>query len=187
MAIRRILRIDNPEDQKVLKTRCHPAKLPNPALRQLVADMFETMDAAHGVGLAAPQIGITQRVAVISIPPVVEEREDGTLVEVVPRQDYVLINPEIVKRSDQEVIGQEGCLSLPGWYADVPRAAWVTVEYQDLDGRRQRIRRATGLLSRALQHEIDHLDGVLFTERIRDMSTLKDYRAEAASVPDPAA
>ena len=182
MAIRRILRIDNPDEQKILKTRCHPVKLPSPALRQLVADMFETMDAANGVGLAAPQIGISQRLAVITIPPVVEERDDGTLVELEPAQDYVLINPEIVKKSDQEVMGQEGCLSLPGWYGEVPRASWVTVEYQGLDGKRQRIRRATGLLARALQHEIDHLDGVLFTERMRDLSTLKDLRNEGEPV-----
>ncbi|MFO7168203.1 MAG: peptide deformylase [Chloroflexota bacterium] len=180
MAIRRILRIDDPEDQKILKTRGHPVRLPNPALRQLIADMFETMHAVNGVGLAAPQIGLSQRLAVISIPPTVEEREDGTLVEVAPGEDYVLINPEIVKASDQEVIGQEGCLSLPGWYGDVPRASWVTVEYQDLDGRRHRIRRASGLLGRALQHEIDHLDGILFTERIRDLSTLRDYRSQPA-------
>jgi peptide deformylase len=176
------LRIDDPEDQKILKTRAHPVRLPNPALKQLVADMFETMDAAHGVGLAAPQIGLSQRLAVITIPPLVEEREDGTLVELEPAQHYVIINPEIVKKSDQEVIGQEGCLSLPGWYGEVPRAPWVTVEYTDLDGKRQRIRRATGLLARALQHEIDHLDGVLFTERMRDLSTLRDVRKEGEPV-----
>ena len=182
MAVRRILRIDNPDDQKILKSRAHAVKLPNAALRQLIADMFETMHSVNGVGLAAPQIGISQRLAVITIPPVVEEHEDGTLVEVEPAQDYVLINPEIVKASDQEVTGQEGCLSLPGWYAEVPRAAWVTVDIQDLDGRKHRIRRATGLLARALQHEIDHLDGVLFTERIRDMSTFRDYRNESEAV-----
>lgn len=178
MALRRILQIDNLDDKKILKTRCRPVKLPNPSLRQLVADMFETMHAANGVGLAAPQIGITQRLAVICIPPEVEERPDGTFVEVAPEQNYVLINPEIIKAGSSEMIGQEGCLSLPGWYGDVPRAAWVTVEYQDLNGRRQRIRKATGLLARALQHEIDHLDGILFTERISDLSTLKDYRKE---------
>jgi peptide deformylase len=183
MAVRRILQINIPDEQKVLKTRSHAVKLPNPGLRQLVADMFETMDAANGVGLAAPQVGINQRLAVITIPPVVEEREDGSLVEVEPGQDYVLINPTVVKSSDKEVIGQEGCLSLPGWYGDVPRASWVTVEYQDLDGKRHRLRRATGLLARALQHEIDHLDGVLFTERMRDLSTLKEHRPEDEPVP----
>jgi peptide deformylase len=178
MAVRRILRIDDEEDRKILKTRCHEVKQLTPALRQLASDMFETMHAANGVGLAAPQIGLTQRIAVVHIPAPVEEQEDGTLVEVGDEQNYVLINPEVIKASDQEVMGQEGCLSLPGWYGDVPRPPWVTVEYTDLDGRRKRIRKATGLLARALQHEIDHLDGVLFTERMRDLSTLRDLSKE---------
>jgi peptide deformylase len=178
MAIRRILRIDDEAERKILKSRSHPVKLPNPALRQLAADLFETMHAVNGVGLAAPQVGLNQRMAVVHIPAPVEEQEDGTLVEIGPEQNYVIINPEIVKASPQEVIGQEGCLSLPGWYGDVPRHAWVTVEYSDLAGKRQRIRRATGLLARALQHEIDHLDGILFTERMRDLSTLRDLSQE---------
>jgi peptide deformylase len=183
MSVRRILQIDNPDEKRVLKTRCHPIKAITPALKQLAADMFETMHAANGVGLAGPQIGITQRIVVIWIPPEVEEHDDGTQVEVAPEQSYVLINPQIVKSSDKEVVGQEGCLSLPGWYGEVPRATWVTVEYQDLDGKYRRIRKANGLLGRALQHEIDHLDGVLFTERIRDLSTLKDYRKEQETAP----
>jgi peptide deformylase len=183
MALRRILQIEDPDDKRVLKTRCHPVKTISPALKQLVADMFETMHAANGVGLAAPQVGITQRLTVIWIPPEVEEREDGTEVEIAPEQNYVLINPQIVKASESEVLGQEGCLSMPGWYGEVPRASWVTVEYQDLDSKYRRIRKASGLLGRALQHEIDHLDGVLFTERIRDLSTLKDYRKEPEAAP----
>src|SRR5690349_16249496 len=131
MALRRILQIENPEDKKILKTRCHAIKTFSPALKQLAADMFETMHAANGVGLAAVQIGITQRMTVIWIPAEVEERADGTLVEVAPEANYVLINPQIVKSSPNEDLGQEGCLSLPGWYGEVPRAAWVTVEYQD--------------------------------------------------------
>src|SRR5262249_41232080 len=115
------------------------------------------------------------------------EGGDGTQVGVAQEQNYVLINPQIVKAGSGEELGQEGCLSLPGWYGDVPRHTWVTVEYQDLDGKYRRIRKADGLLGRALQHEIDHLDGVLFTERIRDLSTLKDHRnqdenAESAEV-----
>ena len=178
MPTRRIFRIDNEEDKVVLKTRTRSIKLPNPALKQLAKDMLETMHAANGVGLAAPQIGLSHRIAVVYIPPEVEEHEDGTTTEKTPEQVYVLINPEIVKASDEEEVGLEGCLSLPGWYGDVPRASWVTVDYQGLDGKRHRIRRADGLLGRALQHEIDHLDGILFTERIRDLSTLKDYAQE---------
>lgn len=181
MAMRRILQIEDPEDKRVLKTRAHPIKNFTPALRTLAADMFATMHAASGVGLAGPQIGITQRIVVIWIPAEVEEHPDGTTVEVEPEQNYVLINPEIVKASDKEEIGQEGCLSLPGRYGDVPRAVWVTVDYQDLDGKRRRIRKANGLLGRALQHELDHLDGVLFTERMRDLSTLKDLREEQSA------
>ncbi len=178
MAQRRILQIEDPDDKRILKTRAHPIKQFTPALRALAADMFETMHAANGVGLAAPQIGISQRIAVIWIPAEEEEHPDGTIVEVAPEQNYVLINPEIIKHSDKEEIGQEGCLSLPGRYGDVPRASWVTVDYTDLNGKRQRIRKANGLLGRALQHEIDHLDGVLFTERMRDLSTLKDHRSQ---------
>ncbi len=179
MALRRILQIEDPEDKKILKTRGHQIKNFTPALRALAADMFETMHAANGVGLAAPQIGISQRMAVIWIPAEVEEQPDGTLVELEPEQNYVLINPEVVKHSDKEELGQEGCLSLPGRYGDVPRYTWVTVDYFDLNGKRQRIRKANGLLGRALQHEIDHLDGILFTERMRDLSTLKDLRDES--------
>lgn len=174
MAIRRVLMIENEEDRKILKARARELKLPNPALRQLASDMFETMHDANGVGLAAPQIGLSQRLAVIHIPAPTEEQPDGTYLEVGDEQNYVLINPEIIKASDQILVAQEGCLSLPGWYGDVPRPAWVTVEFSDLDGKRRRLRKANGLLGRALQHEIDHLNGILFTERMTDLSTLKD-------------
>ena len=182
MALRRILQIDDPNDKKILKTRCHPVQLPNPALKQLVADMFETMHEASGVGLAAPQIGITRRLTVICLPPEVEEDEDGTQIEVTPEMHYVLINPVIVKLSNEEIMRHEGCLSLPGWYGDVPRAAWATVDYQDFDGKHKRLRKAGGLLGWAIQHEVDHLDGILFTERIRDLSTLKDHRNQDENV-----
>lgn len=183
MAIRRILNIEDPEDRKILKAKARPVQLPNPKLKALIADMFETMHAANGVGLAAPQIGISQRLAVIYIPPEVEEREDGTQVEVAPAEEYALINPQIIKRSEQEETDHEGCLSMPGWYGEVPRPAWVTVEFSGLDGKRYRLRKADGLLGRALQHEIDHLDGVMFTERMRDLSTLKDYSKDKADAP----
>ena len=80
-----------------------------------------------------------------------------------------------MKTSQETVTILDGCLSLPGWYGDVARAQWVTVEYQDVQGKRQRIRKAGGLLSYALQHELDHLNGVLYTERITDLTTLKRY------------
>ncbi|NJO06049.1 MAG: peptide deformylase, partial [Chloroflexaceae bacterium] len=186
MAIRRILRIDNPEDKKILKTKCRPIKLPDAKLRLLVDDMFETMHDANGVGLAAPQVGLPIRLTVIWIPPVYEVDEEGNETNVLrrPEERYTLINPEIIKTSNELLMRNEGCLSLPGWYGDVPRARWVTVEYQDLDGKRHRLRRADGFLGWVLQHEIDHLNGTLFTELIRDLSTLRNIYDEQAIPTD---
>jgi peptide deformylase len=181
MALRRILRIDDENDKKILKAHCRPVKLPDRSLKQLVADMFETMNAANGVGLAAPQIGLPIQLCVIEIPAEIEEQEDGSEVEVAPAERYALINPKIVKTSGDEVMRDEGCLSLPGWYGLVPRHSWVTVEFQDLMGKTRRLRKADGLLGWAIQHEVDHLNGVLFTERIRDLSTLRDITRE----PEP--
>lgn len=176
MTTHRVLHFENPKDRKVLKSRCRPVKLPDKKLKSLIDDMFETMHANDGLGLAAPQIGRLIRLLVICIPAEVEKLEDGTEREIAPKKELVMINPRIIKMGPEEMVGREGCLSLPGWFADVPRAAWVTVEYQDLQGRTQRVRRAEGMLSRAIQHEIDHLDGIFFTERIRDFSTMRDYR-----------
>lgn len=173
MSLRRILRIDDPEDKKILKTHCRPLKLPDPALKRLIEDMFETMHQSNGVGLAAPQIGLPIRLAVIETPPVVETQEDGSEIEVEPAQRLVLINAEIVRLSKEEIMRPEGCLSLPGWYGEVPRATWVTVEYQEPNGKRRRLRKVDGYLGWAIQHEVDHLDGILFTERMRDLSTLR--------------
>ncbi|NCC32711.1 MAG: peptide deformylase [Chloroflexia bacterium] len=182
MAQRRIFRIDHPEDKKTLKTNCRPVKLPDRTLKQLVADMFETMEAANGVGLAAPQVGLPIQLCIIEIPPEYEQQEDGTEVEVAPAQRYVLCNPKIVKTSGEEIMRDEGCLSLPGWFGQVPRQTWVTVEYQELSGKTRRLRKADGLLGWALQHEIDHLQGILFTERIRDLNTLRDLTNEPEAV-----
>lgn len=178
MAKRRILRIDDQEDKKILKQNCRPVKLPDRNLRQLVADMFETMRAANGVGLAAPQVGLPIQLCIVEVPAEIEEHDDGTLVEVTPAEEYVLINPRIVKTGGEEVMRDEGCLSLPGWYGMVPRYTWVTVEFQEPNGKLRRLRKADGLLGWAIQHEVDHLHGVLFTERIRDLSTLRDITKE---------
>jgi peptide deformylase len=178
MAVRRVLHFENLNDRKTLKTRCRPIKLPDDKLKRLVDDMFETMQENSGLGLAAPQIGLLIRLLVIRLPAEVEKQEDGTEVEVAPPKDFVMINPRIVKMSTEEIISFEGCLSLPGWFGDVPRASWVTIEYQDLNGKVHRLRKVDGLLGRAIQHEYDHLEGVFFTERIRDLSTLRDYREE---------
>lgn len=173
MAILRILQINNPEDNKILKTPCQPVKLPEKGLKRLIADMIETLHHANGVGLAAPQIGRSIQITVIWIPAAIEKQEDGTEVEVAPEEHYVLINPKIVQMSKEEIIRQEGCLSLPDWYGEVPRATWVTVEYQELNGKKRRLRKVDGLLGWVIQHEVDHLNGILFTDRMEDPSALR--------------
>jgi peptide deformylase len=122
-------------------------------LRKLVADMFESMYAAHGVGLAAPQIGIGRRIAVIDVT----FKED-------PEAKLVLINPEII-RTEGRQRGSEGCLSIPEFREEVTRAARVTVRAQDLEGRWFE-HSGEGLLARALLHETDHLNGRLYISHI---------------------
>lgn len=176
MTVRRILSIENPDDLPILRQVCTPVTLSKAHLATLVDDMFETMDAVEGVGLAAPQIGVTQRLVVIRIPARSEKRKDGSYVELEPEQTYAMIDPVISQTSESTINATEGCLSLPGRYAHVKRLSWVTCEYRDLKGRNLRIRRATGLLARAIQHEVDHLNGVLFIDHVSDPSTIEDIR-----------
>jgi peptide deformylase len=176
MAIRRILDIEIPADLAILRANCTPVAMTKPTLETLVADMIETMDAVDGVGLAAPQVGITQRLVVIRIPGHHEKRADGNVVEIEPEQLYVMLDPVITQHGESTITGSEGCLSLPGRYAPVKRFNWVTCEYRDLKGRNLRLRRATGLLARAVQHEIDHLNGVLFIDHVTDPSGIEDIR-----------
>ncbi len=181
MAVRHILKIDNAEEKQILKSKAVRVKQFDKSLRALADDMIETMRAAEGVGLAAPQIGVLRRVVVVEVPAENEELEDGTLKEIKPPELFVMVNPEIVEPSEERFVMLEGCLSLPGWYGEVPRPAEVTLRYQDLQGKEHKIKRAVArgyTIGRIAQHELDHLDGVLFTERIEDLSTLKDYRNE---------
>ncbi len=146
-----------------------------PALHQLLDDMLETMRAAPGVGLAAPQVGVSQRVIVIEYP---EDEEDPENTQRV----YELINPEIIRRKGEE-IGQEGCLSIPGVAADVNRAAYVLVRAQDRNGKEFRIK-AYDWLARIFQHEIDHLLGVLMTDKAEQIYHLRENEdGEIVAVP----
>ncbi len=120
-------------------------------LRDLVPAMFATMYKAPGIGLAAPQIGKLLRVVVIDLAP-----------EKIPAP-MTLVNPEIIAHSDEKATREEGCLSLPEQYADVTRPAWIKARYQDEQGAKQEIE-AEGLLAACIQHEIDHLNGVLFVD-----------------------
>ncbi|MBV9832881.1 MAG: peptide deformylase [Alphaproteobacteria bacterium] len=123
-------------------------------IRQLMDDMLETMHAAPGIGLAAPQIGVLKRVIVLEIDR--EETKVGPL---------FMANPEIIDASEDDAVYNEGCLSVPEHYADVTRPAEVTVRYLDRDGQKQELK-CDGLLSTCVQHEIDHLDGILFIDKI---------------------
>jgi peptide deformylase len=128
-------------------------------LQVLIDDMVETMRAAPGVGLAATQLGIRQRVIVVEYPPETAKED-----EEVPAKLYVVVNPEITRRSTETVTAAEGCLSVPGYVGDVERHAAVTVRGLNRRGQPTTIR-ARGWTARIFQHEIDHLDGVLFIDR----------------------
>jgi len=141
-----------------------------PELRRLVDDMFETMEVAKGVGLAAPQVGRSERLCVV-------DADDTRL---------VVINPEIIHKEGGIVRGEEGCLSIPEVYADVDRYARVTVRAQDIDGNWYEIEQAANLLGRCLQHEIDHLHGRLFTDRLsllKRRAAMKEWDFEKTKYP----
>lgn len=139
----------------VLREPGKPVTTMDDEVRQLVADLFETMQAARGIGLAANQVGVARRVAVVDA--------EG--------ERLVLINPRIVEASGEET-GEEGCLSIPDLYADVTRPDRVVLEAMDADGNPYRTE-LTGLLARVTQHETDHLDGILFLDHL---SLLKRQR-----------
>jgi peptide deformylase len=138
----------------MLKAKARPVTAADAdTVRVLVPRMLETMYEAPGIGLAAPQVSVPLRLVVVDLQP--DEK----------RRPMVLINPEIVAASDQRVTREEGCLSLPGQYADVTRPERVRVRWQDETGARREIE-ADGLLAACLQHELDHLDGVLFVDHL---------------------
>jgi peptide deformylase len=136
----------------VLRQRAQPVSPTDPEIGHLVDDLFETMRAAKGVGLAANQVGVAQRVAVVDVgedlgPPL------------------VLINPRILEAGEETETAEEGCLSIPDIFSDVDRAHSIVLEALDRDGQPYRMT-VTGFKARAVQHEIDHLDGILFLDRL---------------------
>lgn len=162
MPLRDIIGPDNPILRKKARAVGDPT---NPALQKLIDDMIETMREAPGVGLAAPQVAVSQRLAVIEYSEDDDadaERPEGT--EPKPKKLYIILNPEITARSEEMVDGAEGCLSLPGVYANVLRHKAVTVKALNRKGKPIKIK-AAGWLARIFQHEIDHLDGVLFIDK----------------------
>lgn len=146
MAIRNV-RLDGDE---ILRKKCRPVENIDDKIKELVEDMIDTMHDQDGVGLAAPQVGILKRVVVIDLYD-----DHGP---------YVLINPEIIKeKGEQEV--DEGCLSFPNQFAKIIRPEEVTVKAQGLDGKEFTLK-GKGLLAQAISHEVDHLNGVLFVDKI---------------------
>jgi peptide deformylase len=142
--------------EEVLRQKAQEVEIFDEDLADLVDDMIETMREAPGVGLAAPQIGISKRIIVVEYG----DEEDDSF----PKQLYVMVNPEIIKQSKDTIPGIEGCLSVPGLVGKVSRSSVVTVKGQDIHGKPIKIR-AQGWLARIFQHEIDHINGILYTDR----------------------
>ncbi len=151
----------------VLRQKSKRVRIIDGSVQKLISNMWETLHAEPGrVGLAAPQIGVPLRVIIISIP---EE------------EDIVLINPEIVRRTGERLI-DEGCLSIPGYIGQIKRAVSVKVKGRDQDGKEIRIK-ADELLAQALQHEIDHLNGVLYIDYLESMDELRKVEPEEITQP----
>jgi peptide deformylase len=151
VAVRRIVLLGEP----VLRQKAKKIHRVDQSTKQLVQDLIDTVKDAPGAGLAAPQIGVPLRAIVTNVDDKIQ----------------VVLNPEIVEESDEEVLAEEGCLSIPGWYGPVKRKERVTVRGMSRTGKSVKIK-TEGWEARAFQHEVDHLDGILFTDRMEDRSLL---------------
>jgi peptide deformylase len=165
MTVREIIKLPD----KRLRLVSEPVKRIDASLRKLVEDMFETLYAAPGIGLAGIQVGVAKRVIIMDL-----SKKDDT------RKPEVFVNPEITWASEEKSSYEEGCLSIPEYYEEVERPAVVKVKYLNLDGKAREVE-ASGLLATCLQHEIDHLNGILFIDHIsklkRDRITKKFAKA----------
>ena len=155
MAIREIKVVPDP----VLRKKAQRIKTVDAATKKLIKDMHDTLLEAKGVGLAAPQVGVSSRIIVIHIP----QKDE-------PPAKFCFINPEIVKKKGERVV-KEGCLSIPGWWGEIKRSEQVKAKGLDKTGKEQKVT-ATGLLAQALEHEIDHLNGVLFVDHVESQDKL---------------
>jgi peptide deformylase len=163
MTLRTIVTLPDP----ILRRKAKPVTKFDKNLQTLIDDMIETMRAAPGVGLAAPQVGVSQRLAVIEYAEEDEEEEAAGEEEktkpIKPKRLFVIINPEIVKASEEKVMGVEGCLSIPGFVGEVERRQALQVRALNRYGKPVK-HKVEGWLARIFQHEIDHLNGVLFPD-----------------------
>ena len=153
MALREIIKVGDPR----LREQSREVSEITPEIRQLIDDMVETMHEAEGIGLAAVQIGELDRIIVIELPEDEEVPGSG--------EEYIVVNPEIIKLSREVETGIEGCLSIPGYVGEVERAFEVVIRGLDRYGKPFRLR-PRGYLARVFQHEIDHLEGVLYIDRL---------------------
>ncbi len=175
MAIREIVVIEHP----VLRRKAKKIIKITAEHRKLIEDMIETMREAPGVGLAAPQVGVSERLIVVEWAAEPEDENDPP-----PKKKlYVVLNPEIVKASEEMVQGTEGCLSVPGWVGDVMRHETVTVRGLNRNGAKIKIE-AEGWLARIFQHEIDHLDGVLYIDKLVSKESLRQVQAGTEEAND---
>ena len=163
MADLEILTVQDLEHLKTLRSKSRKVQSVTPKLAAFAQQMLEKMREANGVGLAAPQVGALLRLFVVELP---EDEENDQ-----PAETYILFNPEIVKGRGEQV-GYEGCLSIPGYVGEVARREQITVQGLDERGKSVRLK-VEGYLARVFQHEIDHLDGILYTDRLTDPETFQ--------------
>ena len=160
MAVRKIVFVGGPG----LREKAQKVRQMDKSIEKLIDDMVETLHAANGIGLAANQVGVPQRVIVVELPHDEEDPRSGKL--------YALINPQITSFSQELVASEEGCLSIPYYYGEVTRSDAVVIKGRDRRWREVKIK-AQGWLARVLQHELDHLNGVLFIDRMENMDKLR--------------
>lgn len=175
MAVLPILKADNP----ILRQKAKRVPRIDARIQKLIDDMIDTMHAANGVGLAAPQVGVSLRLFVVQ-----QYREEND--QLVPGEILTLINPEVVKTGGEQEV-EEGCLSLPGYFGTFSRANTITVKGLNREGKPIRIK-AEGFFAEAIQHEMDHLNGILFFDHLPSLDQLRQLRPKAKitapEVPD---
>jgi peptide deformylase len=165
-----------------LRQKASKVRKVDDGVRKLAQSMMETIEVTpYAIALAAPQVGVLRRVIAVKLPPPDPEDQDEDSQDQEGPVELMLANPEIVRASGQQT-GIEGCLSIPGWIGEVTRSMHVTVKARDMDDKQVRIK-ASGFLARALQHEIDHLDGILFIDRVEDRETLRYEPEEELEEP----
>src|SRR5260221_2032766 len=184
MTVRKILTIDDEKHLKTLRTRSEPVKRIDKKIKDLVKDIFNTIEANPAVGLAAVQIGVLKRVFGLRLSEGNEESGDGSNENTSP--PMIMINPEILEKSEDTERGFDACLSIPGKMGYTDRHLRVKVRYQDETGKTF-VRDFDGWDARVIQHELDHLDGVLFLDRLKSYEDLyiyvKDAEGKMQTVP----